>query len=52
MPVTTKAVETVCEDCGLVIDNHLDAPSDDQDTPDSECDIHHILHTLVESRTF
>jgi len=38
--------------CGFCLTNHLDAPTDDQDTPDSECDLLHIIHALVEASTF
>jgi len=38
--------------CRFCLTNHLDALTDDQDTPDSECNLHHIIHVLVESRTF
>ncbi|WP_049804987.1 biosurfactant protein 1 [Natrinema pellirubrum] len=62
-PDDTMATTTECASCGASIpasqtkcrfclSNHLDAPTDDQDTPDSECDILHVIHALVESRTF
>ena len=62
-PDDTTATEAECTSCGISIPagqtkcrfcltNHLDAPTDDQDTPDSECDLLHIIHALVESRTF
>jgi len=62
-PDDTMATTTECASCGTSIPadqtkcrfcltNHLDAPTDDQDTPDSECDLLHIIHALVESRTF
>jgi len=38
--------------CRFCLSNHLDAATDDQDTPDSECDLLHVIHALVESRTF
>ncbi|PGF14562.1 hypothetical protein CP556_20900 [Natrinema sp. CBA1119] len=62
-PDDTTATTAECTSCGTSIPagqtkcrfcltNHLDAPTDDQDTPDSECDILHVIHALVESRTF
>ncbi|ELY73517.1 biosurfactant protein 1 [Natrinema pallidum] len=62
-PDPTTATATGCTSCGTSIPagqtkcrfcltNHLDAAPDDQDTPDSECNILHIVHALVESRTF
>ncbi|WP_167599502.1 biosurfactant protein 1 [Halorussus marinus] len=44
-----RAEQTKCRFC---LSNHLDAPVDDQDTPDSECDLLHVIHALVESRSF
>ena len=38
--------------CRFCLTNHLDAATDVQDTPDSECDLLHVIHALVESRTF
>ncbi len=62
-PDATTATAAECTSCGASIPadqtkcrfcltNHLDAPTDDQDTPDSECDILHIVHALVESQTY
>ncbi|MFC4552314.1 MULTISPECIES: hypothetical protein [Halobacteriales] len=62
-PDATTATSAECTSCGTSIPagqtkcrfcltNHLDAPTDGQDTPDSECDILHVIHALVESRTF
>lgn len=62
-PDATTAAAAECDSCGTAIPtgqmkcrfcltNHLDAPTDDQDTPDSECDLLHVIHILVESRTF
>lgn len=62
-PDDTTAPAAECDSCGASIPagqtkcrfcltNHLDAPTVDQDTPDSECNLHHIIHVLVESRTF
>jgi len=38
--------------CRFCLTNHLDPATDYQDTPDSECDILHVIHALVESPTF
>ena len=38
--------------CLFCLTNHIEAPASEQDTPDSECDILHVIHALVESRTF
>ena len=62
-PDATTATSAECTSCGTSIPagqtkcrfcltNHLDAPTDDQDTPDSECNLLHVIHALVESRTF
>ena len=62
-PDDTTATTAECGSCGASIPagqtkcrfcltNHLDAATDGQDTPDSECDILHIIQMLVESRTF
>ena len=62
-PDDTTATTAECGSCGASIPagqtkcrfcltNHLDAPSDDQDTPNSECNLLHVIHALVESRTF
>jgi len=62
-PDGTIAASAECSSCGTSIaagqtkcrfclTNHLDAPTDDQDTPDSECDILHIIHMVVEASTF
>jgi hypothetical protein len=62
-PDITTAAAAECASCGTSIPagqtkcrfclrNHLDAPTDDQDTPDSECDLLHVIHVLVGSRTF
>jgi len=62
-PDDTTATAAECASCGTSIPagltkcrfcltNHLDAVFDDQDTPDSKCNILHIVHVLVESRTF
>ncbi|WP_408960777.1 hypothetical protein [Natrinema sp. 74] len=62
-PDDTTATAAECTSCGTSIPtgqtkcrfclvNHLNAATDDQDTPDSECDILHIVQMLVESRTF
>ncbi|WP_202613934.1 MULTISPECIES: biosurfactant protein 1 [Halostella] len=62
-PDPTTATAAECTSCGTSIPagqtkcrfcltNHLDAVTDGQDTPDSECDILHIIHVFVESRTF
>lgn len=62
-PDDTTATAAECTSCGTSIPtgqtkcrfclvNHLDAATDDQNTPDSECDILHIVQMLVESRTF
>nr|WP_254544649.1 hypothetical protein [Halomarina sp. BND7] len=36
----------------LPIEPYLDAVVDDPDTPDSECDLFHVIHVLVKSSTF
>lgn len=62
-PDDTMATTAECASCGTSIPagqtkcrfcltNHLDAPTDAQDTPDSECNLLHVIHALVESRTF
>ena len=62
-PDATTATAAECDSCGISIPagqtkcrfcltNHLDAPTDAQDTPDSECDLLHVIHALVESQTF
>ncbi|ALG83163.1 hypothetical protein HLASA_3095 (plasmid) [Halanaeroarchaeum sulfurireducens] len=38
--------------CRFCLTNHLEASTDAQDTPDSECNLLHVIHALVESRTF
>jgi ribosomal protein L40E len=38
--------------CRFCLTNHLDASTDEQDTPGSEYDLLNIIYTLVESRTF
>ncbi|WP_115864221.1 biosurfactant protein 1 [Halorussus litoreus] len=62
-PDTTTATAAECTSCGTSIPtgqtkcrfcltNQLNASTVDHDTPDSECDIRHVIHALVESRTF
>lgn len=62
-PDTTTATAAECDFCGTSIPagqmkyqfcltNHLDVPTDAQDTPDSECALLHVIHTLVEASTF
>lgn len=62
-PDATTATSAECTSCGTSIPagqtkcrfcltNHLEAATDAQDTPDSECNLLHVIHALVESRTF
>ncbi|MDF9748540.1 hypothetical protein [Natrinema salsiterrestre] len=62
-PDDTTAPAAECDSCGASIPagqskcrfcltNHLDEPTVPRDTPDSEYDLLHIIHVLVEARSF
>lgn len=62
-PDGTTATAAECTSCGASIPagqtkcrfcltNHLDEPTVPRDTPDSEYDLLHIIHVLVEARSF
>lgn len=59
----SEATDATCRACGAPIPaertkclfcltNHIEVPAGEQDTPDSECNFLHVIHALVESRTF
>ena len=59
----SEATDVTCQACGAPIlaertkclfclTNHIEVPAGEEDTPDSECSFLHIIHALVESRTY